>query len=181
MLSQHTEEMLFTKGIKLSPRKWWQLLSSFPELVTWTHWCPDKWDTETLSGGTSLTFPLGYLPGILHLAHFLSVTKPVPPKSLSSSFMSSSHLLSPETWSHQEFFHFFHPSHPFHPFFPNLSLGSLGSTTIYPKSLQSLTTPMPPPALPLVHTLVSGNLLQSPNWSLCHKSDFSISPFPLKF
>ena len=139
MLSQHTEEMLFTKGIKLSPRKWWQLLSSFPELVTWTHWCPDKWDTETLSGGTSLTFPLGYLPGILHFAHFLSVTKPVPPKSLSSSFMSSSHLLSPETWSHQEFFHFFHPSHPLHPFFPNLSLGSLGSTTIYPKSSPCIT------------------------------------------
>ena len=34
--------------------------------------------------------------------------------------MSSSHLLSPENWSHQEFLHFFHPSYPLHPFFPNL-------------------------------------------------------------
>ena len=182
MLSQHTEEMRFTKGIELSPRKCRQLLSSFPKLVTWTHGCPDKWDTQMLLGATSLTFPLGYLPGILLCT--LPLSSQTCPSKVSLFFindMSSSHLLSPETWSHQEFFHFFHPSHPLHPFFPNLSLGSLGSITIYPKSLQSLPTPMLPPALPLVHTLVSGNLLQPPNWSLCHKSDVSISPFPLKF
>lgn len=80
----HREDAIYQRDQTVT-KKMPQLLSSFPELVTWTHWCPDKWDPQTLLEATSLKFPLGYLPGILHFAHFLSVAKPAPPKSLSSS------------------------------------------------------------------------------------------------
>lgn len=108
-------EMLFTKGIKLSPRKWWQLLK-FSRVSHMNTLVPDKWDSRDAAAGWYLLDISTWIsPRHFTLRHLLSVTKPVLQSPLSSSFMSSSHLPSPETLESSGVFSFlssFPPSPP---------------------------------------------------------------------
>lgn len=91
--------------------------------------------------------------------------------------------IRPGVPSHQERLHFFHlllsllPSTPS----PKFVIQFFFRFYVHISRINSIfATLIPPPAPTPVHTLVSGKLLQPPNWTPSFKSDFPMLPFSLK-